>query len=79
VPTLKRRRGRIAEDGQLLPKGTTATDARGRLLEESEEMLNRRLEKAKRILDYVHQHPDHYPPMERHKSGRPVALDENDA
>jgi hypothetical protein len=79
VPTLKRQRGRIAQDGRLLPKGTTATDAHGRLLEEDEEMLKRRLEKAKRILDYVRQHPDHYPPVERHKSGRPVALDENDA
>jgi hypothetical protein len=79
VPTLKKRRGRIAEDGRLLPKGTIATDVHGRLLEENEEMLNRCLEKARRILDYVRQHPDHYPPVERHKSGRPVALDENDA
>jgi hypothetical protein len=79
VPTLKRQRGRIAHDGRLLPKGTTATDAHGRLLEEDEEMLKRRLEKAKRILDYVRQYPDHYPPVERHKNGRPVALDENDA
>jgi hypothetical protein len=37
------------------------------------------LEKAKRILDYIRQHPDHYPPVERHKNGRPVTLDENDA
>jgi hypothetical protein len=36
------------------------------------------LEKAKRILDYIRQHPDHYPPVERHKNGRPVKLDEND-
>jgi hypothetical protein len=79
VPTLKRQRGRIAQDGRLLPKGTTATDAHGRMLEETEEMVQRRLEKAKRILDYIRQHPDHYPPVERHKNGRPVTLDENDA
>jgi hypothetical protein len=79
VPTLKRQRGRIAQDGRLLPKGTTATDAHGRMLEETEEMVQRRLEKAKRILDYIRQHPDHYPPVERHKNGRPVLLDENDA
>jgi hypothetical protein len=42
-------------------------------------MAQRRLEKAKRILDYIRQHPDHYPPVERHKNGRPVTLDENDA
>jgi hypothetical protein len=79
VQTLKRRCGRIAEDGRLLPKGTTAIDAHGRMLEEDEEMARRRLEKAKRILDYVRQHPDHYPPVERHKNGRPVTLDKNDA
>jgi hypothetical protein len=79
VPTLKRQRGRIAQDGRLLPKGTTATDAHGRMLEETEEMAQWRLEKAKRILDYIRQHPDHYPPVERHKNGRPVTLDENDA
>jgi hypothetical protein len=76
VPTLKRQHGRIAQDGRLLPKGTTATDAHGRMLEETEEMVQRRLEKAKRILDYIRQHPDHYPPVERHKNGRPVTLDE---
>jgi hypothetical protein len=37
------------------------------------------LKKAKRILDYVRKHPDHYPPVERHKNGRPVALEETDA
>jgi hypothetical protein len=37
------------------------------------------LEKAKRILDYIRQHPDHYPSVERHKNGRPVTLDEDDA
>jgi hypothetical protein len=79
VPTLKRQRGRIAQDGRLLPKGTTATDAHGRMLEETEEMVQRRLEKAQRILDYIRQHPDHYPLVERHKNGRPVTLDENDA
>jgi hypothetical protein len=79
VPTLKRPRGRIQQDGRLLPKGTTATDAHGRMLEETEEMAQRPLEKAKRILDYIRQHPDHYPMVERHKNGRPVTLDENDA
>jgi hypothetical protein len=49
------------------------------MLEEDEEMVRRRLEKAKRILDYVQQHPDHYPPVKRHKNGRPVTLDENNA
>jgi ADP-heptose:LPS heptosyltransferase len=49
------------------------------MLEETEEMVQRRLEKAKRILDYIRQHPDHYPPVERHKNGRPVTLDEDDA
>jgi hypothetical protein len=39
VQSLKRRRGRIAKDGRLLPKGTTATDAHQRLLQENEEML----------------------------------------
>jgi hypothetical protein len=48
VRSLKRRCGRIAEDGRLLPKGTTATDAHRRLLEEDEEMLNRRLEKVEK-------------------------------
>jgi hypothetical protein len=79
VPTLKRPRGRIAEDGRLLPKGTTATDAHGPMLGETEDQAQRRLEKAKRILDYIRQHPDHYPPMERHKNGRPMTLDEDDA
>jgi hypothetical protein len=79
VPTLKRPFGRIQQDGRLLRKGTTATDAHGRMLEETEEMAQRRLEKAKRILDYIRQHPDHYPQVERHKNGRPVTLDENDA
>jgi hypothetical protein len=79
VPTLKRPRGRIAQDGRLLPKGTTATDVHARMLEETEEMVRRRLEKAKRILDYIRQHPDHFPPVERHQNGRPVTLDENDA
>jgi hypothetical protein len=79
VPTLKRQRGRIQQDGRLLPKGTTATDAHGRMLEETEDMAQRRLEKAKRILDYIRQHPDHYPKVERHKNGRPMTLDENDA
>jgi hypothetical protein len=49
------------------------------MLEEDEKMVKRRLEKAKRILDYVRQHPDHYPPVERHKNGRLVTLDKNDA
>jgi hypothetical protein len=49
------------------------------MLEETEEMVQRRLEKAKRILDYIGQHPNHYPPVERHKNGRPVTLDENEA
>jgi hypothetical protein len=79
VPTLKRPRGRIAQDGRLLPKGTMATDAHGRMLGETKDQAQRRLEKAKRILDYIHQHPDHYPPVERHKNGRPVTLDEDDA
>jgi hypothetical protein len=79
VPTLKRPRERIAHDGRLLPKGTTATDAHARMLEETEEMVQRRLEKAKRILDYICQHPDHYLPVERHQNGRPMTLDENDA
>jgi hypothetical protein len=43
VPTLKRQRGRIQQDGRLLPKGTTATDAHGRMLEETEDMAQRRL------------------------------------
>jgi hypothetical protein len=59
VPTLKRPIGRIAQDGRLLPKGTTATDAHGRMLGETEDQAQRRLEKAKRILDYIRQHPDH--------------------
>jgi hypothetical protein len=42
VPTLKGPRGRIQQDGRLLPKGTTATDAHGRMLEETEEMAQRR-------------------------------------
>jgi hypothetical protein len=79
VQTLKRPRGRIAQDGRLLPKGTTATDAHGRVLGETEDQAKRRLEKAKRILDYIRQHSDHYPPVERHKNGRPVTLDEDDA
>jgi hypothetical protein len=79
VPTLKRPRGRIAQDGRLLPKGTTATDAHGRMLGETEDQAQWRLEKAKRILDYIRQHPYHYPPVERHKNGRPVTLDKDDA
>jgi hypothetical protein len=49
------------------------------MLEETEDQAQRRLEKAKRILDYIRQHPDHFPPVERHKNGRPVTLDEDDA
>jgi hypothetical protein len=79
VPTLKRPRGRIAQDGQLLPKGTTAMDAHVRMLKETEEMVQRRLAKAKRILDYICQHPDYLSLVERHQNGRPVTLDENDA
>jgi hypothetical protein len=79
VPTLKRPRGRIAQDGRLLPTGTTATDAHGRMLGETEDQTQRRLEKAKRILEYIRQHPDHYPPVERHKNGRPVTLAVDDA
>jgi hypothetical protein len=79
VPTLKRLHGRIAQDGRLLPKGTTATDAHVRMLEETEEMVQRRLEKAKRILDYICQHSDHFPPVERHQNGRSVTVDKNDA
>jgi hypothetical protein len=37
VPTLKRPRGRIAQDGRLLPKGTTAPDAHGRMLGETKD------------------------------------------
>jgi hypothetical protein len=79
VPTLKRPRGRIAQDGRLLPKGTTATDAHAQMLEETEEMVQRHLDKAKRILNYIFQHLDHFPPVERHRNGRSVTLDENDA
>jgi hypothetical protein len=79
VQTLKRPRGRIAQDGRLLPKRTTAIDAHERMLGETEDQAQRRLEKAKRILDYIRQHPDHCPPMERHKNGRSVTLDEDDA
>lgn len=64
----KRRRERIAEDGRLLPKGTTATDVHQRPLEEDDEMRRRRLEKAQRILaEHVQKQADHYGPRWRER------------
>jgi hypothetical protein len=50
-------------------------------LEKGGSTTKRRSKRDKRasILDYICQHPDQFPPVERHQNGRPVTLDENDA